>query len=166
MYSCVHVHIVSLPIRYSSSRVETSVQWLRSPPYSKQEHSWAGSQTGTWEGTRAGSQQIYGLRAPLNLLSFFPFHFVTPPCGILHSILYASPSSPPFTLPSPLSLHSSQATLHRPFALFICLLMCWENKGICFCVTQDKTYDRAVRRRACVHGVYQLTKVHLLCISC
>lgn len=83
-----------------------------------------------------------------------PFNFVR--------LSFFSPLHAPF----PPSLHSSQATLHRPFALFICLLMCWENKGICFCVTQDKTYDRAVRRRACVHDVYQLTKVHLLCISC
>lgn len=94
-----------------------------------------------------------GSLEPTRLLSTLSPHLV--PSSI--QFFFMLVSLLPVMLPCPLSLHSSRATLHHPFALFICSLMCWENKDICICVTEGKTYDRAGTAPASTPYISSLT---------
>lgn len=126
-YTAVWMCGLWLPISYSFPLVESLGVHYPTPRTPV-----AGSQTGSCEGR---------LWAPFTPpISFFPF-------SLCHPTLWYPPfnfvclSHPLPCTPSPLVPYSSQPSLPHSFALFICLLMCWENKGTCMCVTEGITYD-------------------------
>lgn len=129
-YTAVWMCGLWLPIRFSFPLVESLGVHYPTPRTPA-----AGYQTGSCEGR---------LRAPFNSTDLLLSLFTLSPHLVISSIQFCMPLSPsPSHSLSPLVPYSSQPSLAHSFALFICPLMCWENKGVCMCVTEGVTYDHA-----------------------